>query len=100
MKPSEFDILGQIVSEVHDYLGGHADIDPEQSLMVNFTHFGSSSLDFFIYCFTRTRAWAEYNQIKQQVLLKVLEIIEQNGAQIAFPTTTLNFQETHQGLVL
>ena len=25
--------------------------------------------------------------------MKVLEIIEQNGAEIAFPTTTLNFPE-------
>jgi MscS family membrane protein len=89
--------IEKIVNQVNEYLKTQPDIDPAQSLMVNFTHFGPSSLDFFIYWFTRTRAWAEYNSIKQQVLLKVLEIIEQNGAEIAFPTTTLNFPENRPG---
>ncbi len=58
--------------------------------MVNFTSCSASSLDFFIYCFTHTVVWAEFHQIKQDVLLKILEIVENHGAEVAFPTTTVH----------
>ena len=64
----------------------HPDIDTGKTLMVNFNAFGPSSLDFFIYTFTRTTNWVAYHDIKEQVLLKVYEIIDRHGAEIAFPS--------------
>lgn len=80
-----------IVDEVRAMLESHPGIDPEEFLMVNFNAFAPSSLDFFIYAFTRTRAWDEYHAVKQDVLLKVNGIIERHGAEIAFPTSTVHF---------
>ena len=80
-----------IVDEVRAMLESHPGIDPDEFLMVNFNAFAPSSLDFFIYAFTRTKAWAEYHAVKQDVLLKVNEIIERHGAEIAFPTSTVHF---------
>jgi MscS family membrane protein len=60
--------------------------------MVNFNKFGTSSLDFFIYTFTKTVVWNKYHEVKQDVLLKVGQIIEKNGAEIAFPTSTIHIQ--------
>ena len=71
----------------------HPEIDTSQTLMVNFNAFGPSSLDFFVYCMTRTVVWQKYHEVKQDVLLKISEIIEQHGASIAFPTRTLHIQE-------
>jgi MscS family membrane protein len=34
--------------------------------------------------------WAEYHQIKEEVLLHISGIIEGHGAEIAFPTRTLH----------
>ena len=82
-----------IVEEVKAMLTGHPDIDASQTLMVYFTSFAPSSLDFFIYAFTRTTVWAEYHRVKQDVLLKVVEIIDRHGAEIAFPTSTLHIPE-------
>ena len=79
-----------IVDDVRAMLESHPEIDPDEFLMVNFNTFAPSSLDFFIYAFTRTKAWAEYHAVKQDVLLKVNEIIERHGAEIAFPTTTVH----------
>jgi len=58
--------------------------------MVNFNAFAASSLDFFIYCFTKTTDWATFHGIKQDVLLKILGIIESHGAECAFPTSTVH----------
>lgn len=82
-----------VVSEVEAMLRSHPDIDCNAILMVNFVTFGPASLDFFIYAFTRTTAWEEYHRVKQDVLLKVAEIINRRGAEIAFPTQTLHLVE-------
>jgi MscS family membrane protein len=69
----------------------HAEIDDRRTLIVNFDAFAPSSLDFFIYTFTRTSEWIEFHNVKQDVLLKVLDIIDAHGAEVAFPTSTLRF---------
>ena len=81
--------MEQIVAEVKEMLVAHDDIDKGKTLMVNFVAFGASSLDFFIYCFTRTTDWATYHRVKQDVLVKILKIIEGQGAEVAFPTRTV-----------
>ena len=82
-----------IVDDVKAMLQSHPDIDQNNSMMVNFDRFAASSLDIFVYCFTKTVVWADYHQVKQDVLVKVMNIIEQHGAEIAFPTTTLHLVE-------
>ena len=83
----------KIVTEVHDFLANDEDIDHNQTLMVNFTSFGPSSLDFFIYVFTRTTDWSEYHQVKQRLMLAILDIIHRNDADVAYPTQTLKVEE-------
>lgn len=85
-------VMGAIVAEVKGMLQNHAEIDATQTLIVNFNSFGPSSLDFFIYTFTRTTAWVRFHEVKQDVLLKVAEIIDRHGAQIAFPTHTVHIE--------
>jgi MscS family membrane protein len=81
--------MSDIVSDVESMLRGHEGIDQTRTLMVNFVSFGPSSLDFFIYTFTRTTDWVTYHGVKQDVLLQMLSIIERHGAEVAFPTRTL-----------
>jgi MscS family membrane protein len=85
--------MAAIVSEVRQMLEQHEAIDTGRTLIVNFVSFGPSSLDFFIYTFTRTTNWVEYHGIKQEVLLRVLEIIHAHGADVAFPTRTLHLEQ-------
>lgn len=83
-------VLPAILEAIRAYLAEHEAIDHGRTLMVNFNAFGPSSLDFFIYTFTRTTVWAEYHAIKEQVLLDIAKIIAEHGAEIAFPTRTLH----------
>jgi MscS family membrane protein len=84
----------KIISEVREMLTQHPDIDTNQTLIVNFDLFNNSSLDFFIYTFTKTTDWVQYHHIKQDVLLKVAQIVKQNSAEFAFPTRQLHFDAT------
>ncbi|KZX75216.1 mechanosensitive ion channel protein MscS [Oleiphilus sp. HI0009] len=95
------DQLENIVAKVKAMLKKHPDIDTKQTLIVNFDSFGASSLDFFIYTFTKTTDWIEYHSVKQDVLVQVINIIEGEGAEFAFPTSTVHLPElTSSGLQL
>lgn len=85
--------LPEIVAAIKSMLETHQDIDQSQTLMVNFNTFSASSLDFFVYTFTRTTDWVEFHQVKQKVLFQINEIIEQHGAEIAFPTSTIHVSD-------
>jgi MscS family membrane protein len=79
-----------IVDSVKRMLVDHTEIDENQTLIVNLNQFGDSSVNLMVYTFTKTTIWVKYHEVKQDVLLKIAEIIEQHGASIAFPTTTLH----------
>ena len=85
----DFSKMETIISQVKEMLKNHPDIDNEKTLIVNFNCFAPSSLDFFIYTFTKTTKWVEFHQIKQNILLRVLSIIAENEAEVAFPTSTI-----------
>ena len=82
--------MEKIINDVRKMLKEHADIDTTKTLIVNFNEFAPSSLDFFIYTFTKTTDWIRYHEIKQDILLNIINIVESNGAQCAFPTSTLH----------
>ena len=85
--------LPAILDDIRQMLLDHPEIDNSQTLMVHFNSFGPSSLDFFIYTFTHTTVWTRFHEIKEDVLLKISDIITAHGAEIAFPTQTVHTPE-------
>ena len=85
--------LATVLADVERMLRAHPEIDTKRILMVNFNTFAPSSLDFFVYTFTKETDWARFHRIKQDVLLKILDVIESHGAQAAFPTSTVHVPE-------
>ncbi len=82
--------LASIVQQVRSMLQEHPEIDTNQTLIVNFNAFGPSSLDFMVYAFTKTTNWVAFHEIKQDIMLRIMQIIDEHGAEIAFPTRTLH----------
>jgi MscS family membrane protein len=79
-----------IVDDIRSLLKEHDALDQKQTQMVHFLRFGDSSLDVNVYCFTKTINWAEWREVQQEVYMSILAIIDQHGAEVAFPTRTLN----------
>ena len=103
LRYSDMQVMGVIVSDVKEMLVNHPDIDSTQTLMVNLNSFAASSIDFFIYTFTKTTDWQKFHEIKQDILLKVADIVAKHHAEIAFPTSTLHMsdlEQAHVGLSL
>ena len=87
------DKMESIVERVREMLQNHPEIDLTRTLIVNFVSFGTSSLDFFVYTFTKTTDWVTFHGVKQDVLLKILAIVHDCGADVAFPTQSLQVQQ-------
>ena len=96
LRYSDINQMDKIVEDVKAMLQAHDEIDTSQTMIVNFNAFNDSSVDFFVYTFTKTTNWIYFHEVKQDVLLKISNIIEQHGAEIAFPSRTM-FLESNQG---
>jgi len=91
------DKIAAIVEDIKVMLKQHDEIDQGQTMIVNFNSFAPSSLDFFVYTFTKTVNWAHFHEVKQDVLLKILSIVAKHGAECAFPTSTIHIPDGING---
>ncbi|MBV1907610.1 MAG: mechanosensitive ion channel family protein [Pseudomonadales bacterium] len=92
-------VLPKILVDIRTMLQAHEAIDQNKTMMVNFNIFGPSSLDFFIYTFTKTVVWTEFHSIKEDILFRISDIISGHGAEIAFPTQTLHVEGAEEQLL-
>ncbi len=88
------DKMPAIVDDVKAMLSAHDGVDQNQTLLVYFNAFNRSSLDFFIYCYTKTTDWAHYHEVKQDVLMTINHIVAAHGAEFAFPTSTVKVADS------
>ena len=92
LRYDDFAVVAPIVADIRALLQAHDRIDQGQGLVVNFTAYGASSLDILINCFSPVTAAAEFFALQQELLLAIGRIVEQHGAEFAFPTQTLHLQ--------
>ncbi len=85
--------IAGIVEQVEKMLLQHSAIDTTQTCFVRLVNFGASALEFLVYTFTKTTNWVEFQAIQEDIFLKILAIIDQHGAECAFPTTTIHLPD-------
>ena len=59
------------------------------SFYVRIDSFSDSSIDMLVQTFTITNDWAEFLKIKENLAVKIIEIVENNEAGFAFPSQSL-----------
>ena len=68
--------VSKIVEEIKFMLHSHEGISHKDTLLVNFESFGDSALNIFIYTFTSTANWEKYLDIREDVHLQIMQIVE------------------------
>jgi REP element-mobilizing transposase RayT len=61
--------------------------------------FNDSSLDIFLYFFTNTTVWQEYLAVRQNINLKIMEILEELEISVAFTSRSI-YLENIDGLTV
>jgi MscS family membrane protein len=85
--------IKKIVADINKMLKEHKDIAQDSSMHVRFDKFEDSSLSIFVYTFTSTANWARYLEIKEDVNIKVMKIVEDHKSSFAFPSQTLYIEK-------
>ena len=60
---------------------------------VRLEKFNDSSIDILIICFTSTKDWDKYLEIKEELALKVKESVEKIGLNFAFPSQSIYIEK-------
>ena len=79
--------LRSIVSGIRDLLVQHSSLDAG-SLRVNFLRLSAFSLDIEIFAYVFAIDWVDFLRIQEELLLSVIDIVHQAGAEVAFPSHT------------
>ena len=53
--------------------------------------FGDDALTVEVLCYTDTGVWAEWHAIREDMLLRLMDIIEASGTRLALPSKTIYF---------
>lgn len=87
--------LEQIRDRVLDYVLSHPEYakPPEVSTFMRVDAFGPSSIDFMLYCFTKTTNWGEWLKLKEDLAFAIKTIVEEAGTDFAFPSTSVYLEQ-------
>lgn len=89
LRYNDLDQMEAIVEAVQTMLQNHPDIETGQTMIVAFDNYGDYAVEFMVYTFTKTIAWVKFHEVKQDVLLQIKQIVQEHGADFAFPTQQL-----------
>jgi MscS family membrane protein len=62
------------------------DLDPAR---IRFVGYGAYSLDLEIFAYVHTPDWNEFLAIREDLLLRIMDVVEESGSGFAFPSQTL-----------
>ncbi len=82
------DQLRYLLAEIRRMLYAHPRVESD-SATVRFANFDSSSLRLEVFSYVLTRDANEFLAIREDLLLRIMDIVEQSGSGIAFPSQTL-----------
>jgi MscS family membrane protein len=79
--------LRYVMARLREMLLGHPKVSPD-SLFVRFDGFGAYSLDVAIFAYIRTRERLTYRAVREDINLRVMDIVAEAGTGFAFPSQT------------
>ena len=77
-----------VVQAIRKMLEAH-ELVQSDSVTVQFVEFGASSLDIMVICFMNTPAWGDFQAARQDINLKIMDILAERGVDVALPTRTM-----------
>ncbi len=84
-----------VVQAIRDMLQAHALVQMD-SVTVQFVEFNASSLDLMIICYMETPAWGDFQAAKQDINLKIINILDERGVGVAFPSRTVYLDQVER----
>ena len=83
--------LKNIKDQIENYIRENKDfaVNDNAILSVKIDQFAASSIDIKLICFTKTKQYQEWMNVKDTLALEIKNIVEKNKASFAFPSTSI-----------
>lgn len=81
----------KVAQDIKKMLSQHNEVDNDL-IISRFEAFNDSSLDIYIYYFAKAQTLEEFLRIKEDVNIKIMEILEKEKVEVAFPSTSIYFE--------
>jgi MscS family membrane protein len=81
------DQLRFVLAELRSMLLAHPKVSPDPA-RVRFVGFGAYSLDLELFAYVYTADWNEFLTIREDIFLRIMDIVESAGSGFAFPSQT------------
>ena len=85
---TKLDQLRYVLARLREMCLAHPKID-SNTMRIRFSGYGSSSQDIEVRVYVLTRDWNEFFAVREDIMLRVGEIVEESGSGFAFPSRTL-----------
>ena len=83
--------LTKIRDEIEKHINGSKDFSKDKGTFISIKvdQFSASSIDIRVLCFTSTKYFLEWLEIKDRLVLEIKRIVEKNGSSFAFPSQSI-----------
>jgi MscS family membrane protein len=68
----------------------------KSTLLVHVDSFSDSSIDILVYAFSKTTSWGAWLKVKEDIMMKIWQILENNDLEMAFPTQTIHVKDVNR----
>ena len=88
---TKIDQLKKICQEIESYITDKKNlpVDLTKDNFVKVSELGSSSIDLKLICHTDPVGFADFSDLKEKLIFKIIEAVESNGSDFAFPSQSI-----------
>jgi MscS family membrane protein len=70
----------------------------KNTTLVYIDEYAASSINILIYCFSKSPNWEDWLATKQDIIIKVSQLVNKNNCSFAFPTQTIHLEKSDSKL--
>ena len=87
------DQLKTVRDQIEDHINKSEDFDVSIGIAVRVDKFSDSSIVMYVRCFTKTNKWNEWLSVKEKLAIAIKQIVENNNASFAFPSSSIYIEK-------
>jgi MscS family membrane protein len=82
------DQIQAVLASIREMLASHEAVTQDR-FVVEFVEFGESSLNLQVYFLVTSPTWEDFQAIRTDINLRLMQILQQHGVSMAFPTRSI-----------
>ncbi len=94
---SSLEQIKTIIKSIEEFIKMNSNfiVNDDFNSYIRLEKFNDSSIDILVCCFTKTKDYKEYLEVKEELAFKIKQIVEINEASFAFPSQSIYIEKNN-----